>query len=481
LDVIFCPRDTSVHTGRMSQTSTERLRDYLAQLPPQAQALLMREFERAIERDEDVTVANFVLEQLRKVVRGTDEEARPRTDDPARLLFRPLEPFLVEGNIPVRPGQIRRASLLPVWRWLIGEGAPDQAREFEAELFRIRETGTTAGLDAAIGKFQGAAAEAIGRIATPVPGEKQRALVRVGPPEVVEDLVSIGSVLQGRDALDTLNYRLPKFLRVFADTQIASMGASLNVAALQTRQLLPFVLSLVMQRLSAPWQIIRLAINMAASDDEVRVAATPYGVAVSIALYDLSFLAASLRADIKRGHFDNVAEHLKILHDGVRGLRTELDLRNDSSWGKQLTSIRAETSNALQSEIDSVPGRVRRLLRQRADKDISIGARVDAGEVDETAALIDFVAVCRTYASELAINEVTLRTYSDLQHYVEQSTEALVQSLRGGDIKTRAYRQMQVEAAIRFCDVLFGHDYASLMSRAAENALTGERKPSRAG
>ena len=94
---------------------------------------------------------------------------------------------------------------------------------------------------------------------------------------------------------------------------------------------------------------------------------------------------------------------------------------------------------------------------------------------------IDFVAVCRTYASELAINEVTLRTYSDLQHYVEHSTEALVQSLRGGDAKARAYRQMQVAAAIRFCDVLFGQDYASLMSRAAENAMTGERKPSRAG
>jgi predicted DNA-binding protein len=475
------PRDTSMHTGRMNQTSTERLRDYLAQLPPQAQALLMREFERAIERGEDLAVANFVLEQLRKVVRGTDEEARPRTDDPARLLFHPLEPFLVEGNIPVRPGQIRRASLLPVWRWLIQDGVPDQAREFEAELARIRETGTSAGFEAAVGRFQGAAAEAIGRIATPVSGDRQRALTRVGPPEVVEDLLSIGSVLQAREALDTLNYRLPKFLRVFADSQIASMGASLNVPPLQTPDLLPFALSLVMQRLNAPWQIIRLAIKMAGSDDEIRVAGTPYGVAVSLALYDLSFLAASLRADIKRGHFDNVAEHLKILHDGVRGLRTELDLRNESSWGKQLASIRAEISNALQSEIDSVPGRVRRLLRQRVDKDISVGAKVDADEVNETAALIDFVAVCRTYAGELAINEVTLRTYSDLQQYVEQSTEALVQSLRGGDIKTRAYRQMQVEAAIRFCDVLFGHDYASLMNRAAENALIGERKPSRTG
>jgi hypothetical protein len=483
LGEICRPRDTTVHTGRMSQTSTERLRDYLAQLPPQAQALLMREFERAIERGEDAAVATFVLEQLRKVVRGTDEEeeARPRTDDPARLLFRPLEPFLVEGNFPVRPGQIRRASLLPVWQWLIRDGAPDQAREFEAALARIRESRGSADLGAATGKLQSAAADAINAIATPVAGDNRRALARVGPPEVIEDLLSIGSVLHGREALDTLNYRLPKFIRVFADSQIASIGASLNVSGLQTPQLLPFALSSVMQRLSAPWQIIRLAVNMAASDDEIRVAATPYGIAVSIALHDLASLAGSLRADIRRGHFDNIAEHLKILHDGVRGLRTELDLRNESSWGKQLASIRAEISNALQSEIDSVPGRVRRLLRQRADKDISVGARVDASEVDETAALIDFVAVCRTYASELAINEVTLRTYSDLQQYVEQSTEALVQSLRNGDIKTRAYRQMQVAAAIRFCDVLFGHDYASLMSRAAENAVSGERKPSRAG
>jgi hypothetical protein len=466
----------------MSQTSIERLRDYLVQLPPQAQALLMREFERSIERGEDTTVATLVLEQLRKVVRGTEEEARPRTDDPARLLFRPLEPFLVEGNQPVRPGQIRRASLLPVWQWLARDGAPDQAREFDAALARVRENGTASDLEMAVRKFQVAAADAIHKIAAPVPGgDQQRALARVGAPNVVEDLLPIGSILQAREALDTLNGRLPSFLRIFADAQIASVGAALNVPSLQTPQLLPFALSLVMQRLTAPWQIIRLAIKMAASDDEIRVAATPYGVAVTIALHDLSFLAASLRADIKRGHFDHVAEHLKILHDGVRGLRTELDLRNESTWGKQLTSIRADISNSLQSEIDSVPGRVRRLLRQRADKDISAGAKVDASDVDDTAALIDFVAVCRTYASELAINEVTLRTYSDLQQYVEKSTEALVQSLRGGDAKARAYRQMQVKAAIRFCDVLFGHDYALLMSRAAENALTGERKPSRAG
>jgi hypothetical protein len=469
-------------TGLMSQTSIERLTEYLVQLPPQSQALLMREFERALERGEDTTVATFVLEQLRKIVRGADEEVRPRIDDPARLLFRPLEPFLVEGNAAVRPGQVRRSSLLPVWQWLNRDGAPEQAREFEAALEKIRQTGATPELEPAVRKFQRVAADAIVKIASPVLGDdKPRALSRVGPPHVVEDLLPIGSVLQAREALDTFNGRLPSFLRVFAESQIASVIASLNVPSLQTPQLLPFALSLIMQRLTAPWQIIRIAIKMAASDDEIRVAATPYGIAVTIALHDLSCLAAGLRMDIKRGHFENVAEQLKTLHDGVRGLRTELDLRNDSVWGKQLTSIRADISNSLQSEIDSVPGRVRRILRQRADKDIPAGARIDTSEVEETAAFIDFVAVCRTYASELAINEVTLRTYSDLQQYVEHSTESLVQSLRGGDAKARAYRQMQVAAAVRFCDILFGHDYASLMSRAAENAVTVERKPSRAG
>ena len=470
----------------MGQTSYERLKNYLAQLPPQSQALLMRQFERAIERGEDTAVATLVLEQLRKLARGTEKETPPRAEDQARLLFRPLEPFLVDGNVPVRPGQVRRSSLLPIWQWLSRDGAPDQVREYQAALAQSSGEDDDPPLEAALRKLQFAAAEAIFKIAGPASrGDNQRALGRIGSPEVIEDLLPIGSVLQSREALEGLGGRLPMYLRMFGDSQVASVCASLNVPTLQTPQMLPFALSLIIQRLASPWQVIRIALKMAASDDELRVAATPYGIAVSLALHDLFCLAAGLRLDIRRGQFANVSENLKALHDGVCGLRTELDLRHDSTWGKQLASIRADISNTLQSEIDSVPGRVRRILRQRADKDIPAGARVDASEVEEVASLIDFVAVCRTCASELAINEVTLRTYSDLQQYVEQATESLVQSLRGGDARLRNYRQMQAEAAIRFCDVLFGREYSTLMKRAVENALTvernAERKPSRAG
>ena len=351
-------------------------------------------------------------------------------------------------------------------------------RDYDAALAGLSDDADVKVLEPVIRKLQTAAVEAIARLTNSADGDR-RALSRVGPPEVIEDLVSIGLLLAAREAVDALGTRLPVYIRTFGDGQVESITSSLNVPTLQNPQLLPFALSLVMQRLSASWQIIRLAIRMAASDDEMRVAATPYGIAVSLALHDLYAQAARLRMDIRRGQLADVGESLKALHEGVRGLRTELDLRNDSSWGKQLASIRADISNTLQSEIDSVPGRVRRILRQRADKDILAGARVDNTDVEEVVSLIAFVAVCRTYADELAINEVTLRTYSDLQHYVEQSTEALVESLRGGEPRARAYRHMQAEAAIRFSEVLFGRDYASLMHRAAENALAGERKPSR--
>jgi len=232
--------------------------------------------------------------------------------------------------------------------------------------------------------------------------------------------------------------------------------------------------------MTAPWQIIRLAINFAGSDEESRVAATPFGLAVSMVLYDLAVQVDELRTQIKRGHFDKSAHQLKALHDGVRDLRTELDFRSDSSWGRQLSSIRADISNSLTSEIESVPGRVRRLLRQRPDKDINAGAKLDVSEADETVALVNFVATCRNYASELAISEVTLRSFSEIQHYLESATEALVESLRTSEPRVRAFRQLQVELAIRFCEVIFGHDYAALMNKAAEVALMGERKPPRA-
>jgi hypothetical protein len=452
------------------------------QLPPKTLSSLASEFEKALARGEDAATAELVLGELRKVIRKADATERPRIDDLQRLVFAVLDPFLVDGE-ETRPGQIKRLSLVPIWTWLTQTGAADAANVFHREFAEAKQDGRQPEADKILRRFQIAAADAIAALLAPQSSnpDRQRALGRVGAPGVADDLPAVQVIFANRDALEALRGRLPRIMSVFSDSQVSSVREQIEqIPSLQSEAVLPFVITLIMQRMTAPWQIIRLAINYAGSDEEARVAATPFGMAVSMALYDLAVQVDELRTQIKRGHFDKSAHQLKALHDGVRDLRTELDFRSDSGWGRQLSSIRTDISNSLTSEIESVPGRVRRLLRQRPDKDIKAGAKLDVSEADETVALANFVAMCRNYASELAISEVTLRSFSEMQHYLESVTEALVESLRTAEPRVRAFRQLQVELAIRFCEVIFGHDYAALMNKAAEVALMGERKPSRA-
>ena len=208
-------------------TPADRLRDYLRQLAPAAQALLMREFERALERGEDVAVASLVLTELRKVVRA-DSTDRPRAEDASRLVFACLGPFLVDEGEP-RPGQIRRSSLEPVWLWLSKAAVVDAAAELEQTL------SAGGAVEQAVRKFQIAASQAIAAAISPSSrgDDRVRGIGRVGSPTAVEDIPAIGIIFANREALEALQMRLPKIIRNFAEAQdrLRVGAAELDVAA----------------------------------------------------------------------------------------------------------------------------------------------------------------------------------------------------------------------------------------------------------
>jgi hypothetical protein len=381
----------------------------------------------------------------------------------------------------VRPGQIRRSSLSRIWTWLANDALPADTQAFVTALSAAEEAGDGEAADRAIRDFQRKAAQVIAAD-TPADGSSHdpfRNVAKVGPPELAEDLNAIGAVFAHRDALDALVHRLPATIRDLDEGQVEKLLETLQVPPLVNPRVLPMALILVGKRLVAHWQLIRLAIAHAHSDDSQRIASSPFKVGVTMALDNVVGIVGQLMDDLKRGKLDDVSDRMKIVHDAVRGLRTEIDIRGESPWGRQLSAIRATIANSLKSEIESVPGRVRRILRQRPDKEISPSARVDAADVAEVAALIDFVGVCRNYASELAINELTLRAYSDLQTYLENATRSLIDSLRVCETRVLGFRRAQVDAGLKLCAVLFGEEYAQVMTKAADVALNTERKPAK--
>ncbi len=131
--------------------------------------------------------------------------------------------------------------------------------------------------------------------------------------------------------------------------------------------------------MAAPWQLIRLGVMAAGSDTAARVAETQYGIAVSIVLADLERMIGELRNELRSGRGVAVAALLNTIHDAARGLRTELELPVDSTWGRALAGIRAQIADLLRAEIESMPARVRSLLWPRPSIEIRPHSVLDAG------------------------------------------------------------------------------------------------------
>ncbi len=472
--------------------SVDRLRDYLRTLKPQARAMLVAELERGMLRGEEDAGNELVLAELRRAIRAEGQPVK-RIGDAARLFFAPLEPFLVdEAADHKRVGRIARVALEPIWEWIGRDLMPAEVKALSEDIHRAlladdrlkAEQVTRALHERAIQRIKETIAAASGDEKA-----RRRLAVQVGTPRALDDLGTLLHILSIRDVLADLARRLPNHVRAFERDEIDPVKAILDgataqkspeAAAARTADVFLFGLILVMGRLAAPWQLIRIAARAAESDDTARIAETPYAVAITIVLGEVEAMVSELRAELKAHRA--VISLLRGLHDAARGLRTEMDLSVDSPWSRRLAAIRTEISNLLKAEIESSPGRVRRLLRPRPAKDIMPGSLLDGIDVSEAEMLVELVGACRTYANELAVNEVTMRTYSELQHYLESGTKILLDALRHAGDADRPFRQSQVDAAIRFCKTVFGGDYAGLLAKAAEIAVqaTAERRPARA-
>jgi hypothetical protein len=462
----------------------ERLQGYLRELSPQARALLIGEFERSLLRGDELTSADLVLQELRRLAREQREGA-PRIDPSARLFFKPLEPFLVNDQAQHRhPGRVARSSLQSLWTWVSRDIAPDDAKAMNEKVNAALADNDVEKADYFIRRFQDRVAAALTenlRAADSDDRLYRRMLAQIGTQRAGEDAATLKCVLNARDGLQTMASNLPLRVANLASGQLDEFKALIERTCAGNGELLPYTLLTVMSRLTAPWQLIRLGVKAAGSDTAARVAETPYAVSVNIVLAELERQVNELRDDLRSGSGVAVGALLKTIHDAARGLRTELDLPVDSSWGRSLAGLRGQISDMLRSEIESTPGRVRRLLKPRLASEIGAKTAINVDESGEIEALVTFVGNCRNFASELAINEMTQRSYADLQRYLDSATRSLIDGLRQCGPSERAFRQSQIDCAVRLCATVFGKDYAAQLTKAAEAAGSAERKAAAQG
>jgi hypothetical protein len=348
---------------------------------------------------------------------------------------------------------------------------PEDTKEYSAQVEQALMAGDAAMAEQQAQRFQDRVASRIGEMLESADDKERRRLsVQLGTSRALEDVQALRGLLHHREALTTLGTQVPGHINALTGPMLENVKAQIDGTAGTQADVLLYCLILVLSRLASPWHLLRLATKAAGSDDAKRIAETPYAVAVQIVLEEVDRRVRELAADLKSGRGIAVSALLKEIYDSLRGLRSEVDMPAESPWGRQVAAVRAEVSKILTAEIELMPGRVRRLIRPRPAKEIAPDTQLAAADVTETEALIGFVATCRNYASELAINEITQRVFKEMQQFLETGTRTLLDGLRGAKPSERSFRQSQIDAAVRFCAKVFGPEYAALLAKAAEVA-----------
>jgi hypothetical protein len=454
----------------MQGLPADRLRAYLRELRPEAQALLVAELERALLRGEEVPAYDTILQELRPAMRWAAKKPL-RIGSPARLFFRPVEPFIFDddANLAI-PGRVPRASLTPIWDWITAHLMPEPARLYCEHVSAALLEANESAVAKLVREFQDEAVQSVVNLLEDLKGGERtmrRVAAQIGTRHAMEELRVIAIVLRNQDALAKIASRLPAHIRNLGDEQIENLITLLQSNTRGHPDALQFGLILIANRLAAPWQLIRLAVKSAESDIAARVAQAPLAPAVTLVLADLRAGVADLRSAVREERIAEAVSLLKELHETVRALRSEMDLSGDSSWGRELAGLRAEISDLLRAEIEMMPARVRRTLRPPSASQIGLTAELDEAEVAEIEGRIALVEACRNYAGELALNQVAPRVHSEMKDFFETGTPPLLDGLRVPDPRERKYRKSQVDAAVRFSAKLFGGDYAALLAKAA--------------
>jgi hypothetical protein len=343
----------------------DRVREYLANLTPQARASLLVEIERMLLYGESVPGADLMLVELRAEFRKSGQSA-DRAGSPSRYFFGPIEALFVDRPPElVNSGQISRGSLSAIWEWIHQILLPTMAGDYCDQMKRAIvlnnaqeaknisaafQSKVVKYLEATLGSQQGieGARSGLGKFTT------SRASF--------DDLMKILAALQVRDALVAFNAALPAKIENLEGGALAKARGLLDAFAAKHPQAIPFALTMVMKRLKTPWQVMHFATDTARSKNAGDIGTTRYAISIVMVLDHLDDKRIALNHAFKSNRIPIAKEILADVYDIENALRARIDRLDKSDWGRRLDELTIAVANDLQAEFQTLPENTRHVL-----------------------------------------------------------------------------------------------------------------------
>jgi hypothetical protein len=355
----------------MQETSSERIREYLRRLTPQARSSLLTEIERMQLYGEDISGAALILAELRAEFRKGNE-TNNRIGNPSRYFFQPIEVLFVDRP-PERTnaGQISRGSLSPIWEWINHELLRTMARDYCETVKEALVAGHSQKASQLAASFQSKVVTSLQGALASEEGVKS-AQVGLGQytssRASMNDLRKVLAALRIRDAITAFSASLPPSIDHFGGDALAKVQALLDGFVAKHPEGLAFALTIVMRRLKRPCELAQLAIQASFSRTADHIAETRYAPAVSMVLDHLDERYWVLKQALKNSRVETAKEILTNIYDIEDKLREWISGLDKSDWGKRLDDFMNHLGADLEAEYHTLPDGTHHVLASLAHR-----------------------------------------------------------------------------------------------------------------
>jgi hypothetical protein len=333
----------------------ERLSNLLSRLTPTTATKLASGLERERLQGADGLPYGLILSSLRPVL-GLSKGPRPGVPDPLRQFCFPFEDLLVDRCDPSRhTRQIARASIDPVWFWLTSELLPDALPDITARIVEYTLSGDRIALGGALAVLHATCSAALlsGLDAARRDLAQRRKLESLlGNEAMLDDARCMAEALAVAPFMLRLRSELPKRVKDFDDHFVAQVSELYEEAREAAPEYAIYVPIAAMNRLEAPWEILRLARKLSGFGNDTALSRSGLAALGETFLGELEDIAGGFETK-RPGKTDLALMRDRVLRfaEISQGFVREIDIRRVSDWGHRILAARGRLSAAITEEM----------------------------------------------------------------------------------------------------------------------------------
>lgn len=425
---------------------------FLGTLPEEVAVRLAKAVELDRLADGKALPHDLILAGLRPVLRRA--ERAERTPTPLRLFCQPFQDLLSsEPRKEKLAGRIAHTSINPVWKWLVQTALPEETMQFFNEVkadilgYRVDNANLRAH------EFWPSASKAILECLASAPKASRTAL---GGDAAVADAREMALLLAVGGEIAELQKKISRSAPTLSEEMLRALREIYDAVMRKSPDAAPYVAVVVMNRLSRPWEALRLPLAVSRQAQDTLISSTDMGLVGEILFAEIEEHAVAVRSAHQQ-HFDaeSLVTHIAAFAMLSNGLVKEVEMRRAGKWGQRLLKDRAAIAEVMDDYMKRAPREILAALPTLKAGAFSGGPRppditreFDPHKAERAVRFAKLIAGCRSFAASGSFGASLADAQDEVSAALRSYGEGMLRELKAveGERRTHALQHFTLAA-----------------------------------